>query len=218
MLRNPIRVALIDDHILFREGMKRALEAEGAMRVIAEATTVDEAINFCSSGLQCDLALIDFDLGRDEHSGNGLTVLRALRTNQSAMRVVIVTGALTREAIAEAEGALGASVFLKSEPLEDLFVLIRKTMSGEIVLSVAAQKIVDECEQSDLPKTITFSQRERMVLRLITEGLASKEIADCADLSETNIKAIIQRLFLKTGVRSRSQLVRYVFEFGVELH
>lgn len=215
MTAQQLRIVLVDDHDLFREGLRRMLDVEPGMRVVAQAATARQAEDLWLHGPEFDLALIDYQL--DGQDGcTGLDVLHQLLQLRPHARVVMLTGSLPAEALADAQ-TLGASVFLKSEPLDDLRTILRRTADGQAVLSPkAALSFAQKQDRRDPPATGNLSARELLVLRLITEGLTNKEIGTHLDTTETNIKAILQRLFLKTGVRSRAQLVRYVFEFDID--
>lgn len=212
-------IALIDDHALFREGLRRVLESEPHMHVVAEVATFAEGMLLFESGPEFDVALIDYQLQGDTSGGNGLELLKVLRRNRPAVRALMLTGGLPGEALLEVLKQHRAGVFLKSEPVPELLLAIDKTLRGDISISSKVTETLLQLSSIEAPPSdsANFSERERMVLRLITEGLGNKEIAVHLATSESNVKAILQRLFEKTGVRSRSQLVRYVFEFNLEL-
>ncbi|HEY9137393.1 MAG TPA: response regulator transcription factor [Terriglobus sp.] len=214
-----INVALIDDHTLFREGLRRVLESEPHMHVTAEAATFTEGMLLCESGPEFDIALIDYQLEGNPSVGNGLELLKVLRRTRPAAKTLMLTGGLPSEALLEVLKQHRAGVFLKSEPVPELLLAIDKTLRGDIPISSKVAETLLHLSTIATPPsdTTNFSERERLVLRLITEGLGNKEIAVHLATSESNVKAILQRLFEKTGVRSRSQLVRYVFEFNLEL-
>jgi DNA-binding NarL/FixJ family response regulator len=216
----PVRVLLVDDHTLFRESLKRVLEAETRFQVVAEASTPLEAIDYCKSGGVFDLGLIDFQLSASDPTQNGLSVLRAVRETQPTAGVILLTAGASRTELREAIQSLSASVFLKSEPTSELFLAIEKTLAGRPWISTGASQILLE-DQTEVTNRATdeiaFTTRELSVLRWITEGLSNKQIAGELQISESAVKALLQRLFEKTSVRTRSQLVRYVFECGLVL-
>ena len=210
------RILLVDDHILFREGLRRVLEAEPGYAVVAEASTADEAYALSVTRTNFNLALVDFQLGSG--AGNGLTVLRHLRATTPTLPVVLLTGGTHTATLAEAVRSLHASVFLKSEPVSELLLAIRRALDGGVwVSSAAGTALAAEPKLASNPDNPAFTARELRVLRWITEGLSNKQIASQLDISESSAKALLQRLFEKTSVRSRSQLVRYVFESNLEL-
>jgi DNA-binding NarL/FixJ family response regulator len=213
-----INIALMDDHALFREGLRRVLESEPHIHVVAEASTMAEGMLLCESGPDFDIALIDYQLQGDPSAGSGLELLRLLRRTRPEAKALMLTGGLPGAVLMEVLKQHRAGVFLKSEPVSELLAAIGKTLRGDIAISskVAETLLGEASNEEPRVASASFSERELMVLRFITEGLANKEIAARLATSESNVKAILQRLFEKTGVRSRSQLVRYVFEFDLE--
>ncbi|SDF76144.1 LuxR C-terminal-related transcriptional regulator [Terriglobus roseus] len=220
---NPIsrvvRIVLIDDHVLFREGLRSVLEGNDAFSIVGTASTLPDALELCAKGPSFDLALIDYQLHTDDNTANGLEVLRTLRASRPEANAIVLTGGLPTDTLLEILKQHRAGVFLKTEPVSELLIAIEKTLRGEVAISAkAAEALLQATELGNTAAApASFSERDLLVLRLITEGLANKEIAIHLNTSESNVKAILQRLFEKTGVRSRSQLVRYVFEFNLEL-
>jgi two-component system nitrate/nitrite response regulator NarL len=150
--------------------------------------------------------LLDHDLGNERASA----FLPAARQAGFAGRVLVVT-AWVSETEARRLLRQGVSgIFRKEAPLEELTASIRTIAGGgtwtDPSLPRAATK---DSETQAQPK---FSERQRKVLRFVLEGLSNKEIAWRLQISESYVKAILQNLFLKTGVRTRGQLVRVVFE------
>ena len=117
---------------------------------------------------------------------------------------------------------LQTGVFLKSDTAEDLQVALRKTMQQDVWISsglaldlVAGNAAAEQRRHG--AAAVTVDSREREVLGLLVEGLSNKEIGARLDLSESVVKATLQRLFEKVGVRTRAQLVRFAFESGDSL-
>lgn len=219
-LQTPIRILLVDDHTLFRESLRRVLEAEARFRVVAEASTLEEATAYCTGGGDFDLGLVDFQLSSSDPAKNGLAVLRAIRQTNASAAVILLTAGTGKAELREAVQTYEASIFLKSEPTSDLFLAIERTLEGRRWISSGANRLLLEessAPSASAPGEAAFTARELMVLRWITEGLSNKEIADKLTISESSVKALLQKLFEKTSVRTRSQLVRYVFECGLTL-
>ncbi len=216
----PARVLLVDDHQLFRECLKRVLEANASFQVVAEAASLDEVFTHVNAGAVFDLALIDLQLNTSDQAEDGLAVLDALRRVQPSTASILLTAGANRDQLRRAIHTLAASVFLKIEPISDLFVAIDRTLQGRLWVSSGANLLLlEEAEAAPEPATgeASFSARELLVLRWITEGLSNKEIAAQLSVSEASVKALLQTIFKKTSVRTRSQVVRYVFECGLFL-
>lgn len=199
-----IRALLVDDHALFRESVARSLSADGAIEV-QTCASVTEALTLVA-GNRFDLVLLDHDLGSERAS----QFLPAARQNGYTGRVLVVTAW-----VSETEGRRllrqGASgIFLKSAPLEKLRESIQLVAAGGTWMDPAFAAAAEDREQPGAPQG--FTERQRKVLRCVVEGLSNKEIAWRLQISESYVKAILQSLFEKTGVRTRGQLVRVAFE------
>ena len=105
-----------------------------------------------------------------------------------------------------------AGIFLKHGSLNDLAASMRSVAAGGEIPERTPAGLQDCGSESQPPVPATFNDRQRKVLRFVLEGLSNKEIAWRLQISESYVKAILQSLFQKTGVRTRGQLVRVVFE------
>ena len=204
-----IRLLLIDDHALFREGLARLLTSEPDFEMATPCASVDEALRVLET-TEVDLILLDYDLGPE--TGTRFLVRAAERGFRG--RVLIVTAGLTDTEAAELFRRGANGIFLKHNEPSLLAKAIRKVMLGEVWLDQRYLKLLLQeakvSEQDDRPRRL--SEREREVLRNVFEGLANKEIAVRLQVSESSVKATLQQLFSKTGVRTRSQLVRVALE------
>jgi DNA-binding NarL/FixJ family response regulator len=216
-----MNILLIDDHTLFRESLRRLLESEPGWKVTADFGSASAALAAIAGGLRCDIALIDFELeGLGPTSNNGLDVAEHLRSLRPDMPILIVTAGMGSRSLLHAVKEAKVGVFLKNEPSAELLLAMKRTARGELwVSSGAALAIIHQQEQSPeaVPGEPRFVPRERIVLRSVLEGLTNKEIAAQLDISESAVKAVLQKLFEKAGVRSRSQLVRFAVELQPEL-
>ena len=132
----------------------------------------------------------------------------------------MVTAGMEPAALSRTIQGLNAGIFLKSEPTVELFLAIRRTAQGEQWISSRAALALMASQTphpESLPKhSDEMSFREMGVLKGVLEGKSNKQIGAQLDLTESLVKAVLQRLFDKTGVRSRSQLVRYALETQLE--
>jgi DNA-binding NarL/FixJ family response regulator len=204
-----IRLLLIDDHALFREGLARLLASEPDFELAVPCATVDEALRVLQTS-PVDLILLDYDLGPE--TGTRFLVRAAERGFHG--RVLIVTAGLSEAEAADLFRRGATGIFLKHNPPSLLAKAIRKVMLGEVWLDQRYLKVLLQetrvAEPDDRGRRL--SEREREVLRAVFEGLANKEIAARLQVSESSVKATLQQLFFKTGVRTRSQLVRVALE------
>ena len=209
-MEQQIRILLVDDHSLFRESLSRLLEAESDFRIVATCATAREALDVLKKD-PVDVVLLDYDLGDEQ----GSVFLEEARKRRFGGRILMVTAGMGDTATLRAFENGASGVFLKHSPPAQLIEAIHKVTSGDMWLDsravrsfVAGANLRTETEQATQP----LSPRERTVLKAVFEGLTNKEIAANLQISESSVKAVLQQLFEKTGVRTRSQLVRIAIE------
>jgi DNA-binding NarL/FixJ family response regulator len=176
--------------------------------MVADCPTVEQAIEILRSRA-VDLVLLDYDLG-PQRAPDFLARARALGL---APRVLMVTAGITPSESVQIlnEGASG--IFLKHSSPALLAEAIRRVHGGETwVDQRCLREIVQVASQPEGRPSKDFTERERAVLRGVFEGLSNKEIGARLEISESSVKAALQQLFHKTGVRTRSQLVRIALE------
>lgn len=201
---------MVDDHSLFREGLSRLLETTPEFQIVGQCADVDGALTALSA-TPADVVLLDFDLGDEQ----GYGLLLELRNRQSAAKVLMVTAGMTDAATLQVMEAGASGVFLKHNNPEQLVNAIHQVTNNEIWLDkVAVRSLVAArtAQTERIERTRPLTSRQSEVLRGILDGLANKEIAWKLNVSESSIKAVIQDLFRKAGVRTRSQLVRIAIE------
>lgn len=209
MTSDRIRILLIDDHSLFREGVVRLLNAEPDFEVVHHCATSDEGLETLRTAA-IDVVLLDIDLGKER----GSRFLVGARQLRFPGKVLVVTAG-----VSEAEGAellrLGINgIFLKHRSPELLSQGIRAVMEGKTWLDEEVVPEGDEAAElwSPAEERVRLTERERVVLKGVFEGLSNKEIALRIHVSESSVKMTLQQLFEKTGVRTRSQLTRVALE------
>jgi DNA-binding NarL/FixJ family response regulator len=206
-----IRVALVDDHRLVREGLRTLLEMSGEVSVVVEAADGAACLAALSEH-EVDLVLLDLRMPRT----GGLDVLRALAGRPSPPRVLVLTTfddeAELREAI-----ELGARGYLlKDASLDELLDAIRGVMAGGLVIRTApaaAQAALREGEPA--PGAEALSARETQVLRLMAGGLGNRDIARALHLAEGTVKNHVSTILAKLGVRDRVRAVLRAIENGL---
>jgi DNA-binding NarL/FixJ family response regulator len=206
-----IRLLVLDDHALFRVMLSRLLETDPDFSVVGHFSTSAEALE--SLGKQeVDLVLLDYDLGEREI---GFQFVRQARDNGFTGRIFLVTAGMPDADYVRALGLGVCGIFLKHSAPESLMSAIRKVMAGETWLDercVQALVRALETEGASPQRKSQLTERERHVLRGVFEGLSNKEIGNRLTISEASVKSALQQLFIKTGVRTRSQLVRVALE------
>jgi two-component system, NarL family, nitrate/nitrite response regulator NarL len=203
-------ILIVDDHALFREGLGRLLSASLEFEVVGQCSTLEEAAAALAT-TPVDVILLDYDMG--EQLGSDL--LTTLRRTGNPAKVLMVTGGLTDEVSVQVLEAGAAGIILKHSSPDQLVLAIRQIARGESWLDKGLlHSLVSGQASSSRPveENQSLTNRQGEVLRGILDGLTNKEIAWNLKSSESAVKAVIQELFRKAGVRTRSQLVRIAIE------
>lgn len=203
------RILLLDDHALFRESLSRLLNAEPGLEVVSHCGMIEEALAVLQRRT-VDLVLLDFDLGERD----GREFLRLAKQQNFQGRILVITAGLNAAEAAELirEGIVG--VFRKHDSASLLAQGIREVMAGKVWLEQEELQTALSADAA-LParnSALPFTEREQQVLSAVFDGLGNKEIGVRLGVSESSVKATLQQLFSKTGVRTRSQLVRVMLE------
>ena len=208
-----IRLILLDDQALFRASLASLLALQPGLEVVAECGTSAEAMEILTAS-RIDVVLLDFDRAMKGDDG----FISSARRHGYQGRFLIVAGAADarNSALAIKLGASG--IFLKSEAPVRLVQAIKLVADGAVwfdqrTIQILADQSIGPLSHPDGPKSASvLSDRERKVLLGILGGLTNKKIGNNLGLSEGTVKASVQQLFHKTGVRTRSQLVRAALE------
>ena len=209
-MKQEIRVLLIDDHALFRESVSRLLLAEPGFSTVRTCGHVHEALSLLQSEV-FDVVLLDYDLG-GEH---GMLFLDGARALGFKGHILMVTAGMRSTTVLLVLERGVSGILLKQASPAELVEAIHKIMTGQPWLDWRAVRPLIEgvsrrAEERRIQPALT--PRERSVLRAVFEGLSNKEIGMKLELSESGVKAVLHQLFAKTGVRTRSQLVRVTLE------
>ncbi|MBV8438471.1 MAG: response regulator transcription factor [Silvibacterium sp.] len=205
-----IRILMVDDHSLFRESLSRLLEADSRFLVVGQCATVSEAISSYSE-TPVDVVLLDYDLGEEQ----GTRLLPELKRRFGTAKVLMVTAGMSDATTFQAMEGGAAGIFLKHSSLSQLVTAIERVAQGEIWLDTSAARSLfggKSTWRERFERARPLTSRQSEVLRGILDGLTNKEIAWNLKVSESSVKAVIQELFQKAGVRTRSQLVRITIE------
>ena len=189
--------------------MARFLSAEPGLEVVAHCATVKEAIKIIGA-MAVDLVLLDFDLGVEK----GSDFLRLARAKGFDGRILVLTAGMTPAETRDVFALGAAGIYYKHESPDLLAKSILQVMRGRAWIGAQdLEKLLrPQGASSEASPKRKLTDRERQVLRGILEGLSNKEIAAGLLVSESAVKAVLQQLFHKTGVHTRSQLVRIALE------
>ncbi|HJO23214.1 MAG: response regulator transcription factor [Myxococcota bacterium] len=207
-------LALVDDHGLFRTALRRLLETEAHLDVVAEASDGREAVAR-SIEIRPDLVLMDVELP----GISGVEATRQIREALPDCKVLILSG-YDRSDFVQAALTAGASGYvLKTATSEELLAAVRAVLDGKCYLSPdAARYVVDRFAKpasAGTPTLGSLSNREREVLQLVAEGLSSKEIADRLRISNRTVDTHRASIMTKVGSRKTAGLVRFAIREGL---
>lgn len=202
-----IRLFLIDDHALFRDGLARLLAADSEFELVGIEGTHEAALDALDRH-EVDVVLLDYMLGDQ----SAASLVATLRERGFRGRILLVTAGLPDREALQMISAGVAGIFHKQHAADDLKRSIREVFEGKVLIDEHYLRKLVQVAAADESRALRVTERERQILGFLIEGLANKEIASALNISESAVKAALQVLFNKTGVRTRSQLVRVALE------
>jgi DNA-binding NarL/FixJ family response regulator len=203
-----IRILIVDDHQVVREGLKGMLAGQSDMTVIGEAEDGAAAVDLAAQ-FEPDVILMDLRMP----TMDGVSAIQAIAERQIATRVLILTTYDSDADIVPAIEAGAAGYLLKDTPRDDLFRAIRATARGESVL--APTVVARLMGRMRAPAEETLSAREIEVLGLVARGLSNKEVSRQLHISEATVKTHLIHVFNKLGVGDRTAAVTVALERGI---
>ncbi|KPL72064.1 LuxR family transcriptional regulator [Ornatilinea apprima] len=211
----PIKVLLVDDHKIVRQGVRAYLCTLADIEVIAEADSGAAAL-LAVDQHHPDVVLMDLEMPGEL---DGISTTRQIRKQHPATQVIVVTSHHQDEYIFPAVRAGAVSYLLKDVEPDELADAIRKAASGEAVLdSRVASRIILELQglrQDEVNPFTELSEREFEVLRLIAAGKSNAEIANTLVIGESTVKTHISNLLKKLHLEDRTQAAVYAWQQGI---
>jgi DNA-binding NarL/FixJ family response regulator len=218
----PIRIVIADDHPIFRDGLRRLLEAESDLKVIGEACDGLEAVKMARQ-LKPDILLLDLAMPKQP----GLEALREMSSASgvNAVRVILLTAAAEKNQIVEALQLGARGVVLKDSATQLLLKSIHTVMSGEYwvgresvsnlvqYLRTLVQSSGEEAKQ----KKFGLTPRELEIVSAVVAGYSNKEIAEYFKISEDTVKHHLSNIFDKLGVSTRLELALFAVNQSLPL-
>ncbi len=196
-----IRVFVLDDHELVRQGVAAALDAQSDMTVVGQASRVEEGLDAVRD-CRPDVAVLDVRLD----DGNGIDLCRAITTEFDDVRCLILTSFASDRAIVDASLA-GASAFvLKQIRSTQLIEAIRQVADGRTLLDDATVRAATRrLRDSEEGRLAELTPQESRILELIGEGLTNRQIAQEIYLAEKTVKNYVSNLLTKLGMSRRTE-------------
>ncbi len=204
---DTIRILVVDDHQVVREGLRRMLELEEDMEVVGEAAEAKEVFSQVEL-LSPEIILMDIKMpGMD-----GIELTRQLKEKHPACNVIMLT--LYDEYLTQAIEAGAVGYLLKYIKREELIRAIRAVHQGlsPLDLSLSPDRLAELAAPPESKQRLYLSERELAILHLIADGATTKEIADQLFLSQASVKRSIGLVFEKLGVRNRSEAVSEAYK------
>jgi NarL family two-component system response regulator LiaR len=206
----PIRVLLVDDHAMLRQGLATFLKVYDDLELAGEAAGGEEAIQLCAQ-LAPDVVLMDMVMP----DMDGVTATRAIRQKYPEVQVVALTSFKDEELVQDALQAGAIGYLLKDVSADTLARAIRAAHAGRGTLSPeAAQALAHAAAQPPAPGR-DLTDRERDVLALLVEGLNNTQIAQELVVSPSTIKSHVSHILAKLGVASRTEAATLAVRQGL---
>jgi NarL family two-component system response regulator LiaR len=206
----PIRVLVVDDHAVVREGLRTFLELQDGIEVAGEAADGEEAIE-AAERLRPDVVLMDLVMP----ALDGIAAMRALRERVPGARVIVLTSFADDDKLLPALRAGAAGYLLKNAEPQELARAVRAANAGEALLDPhVAARLVDALASEKEPLD-RLTPREREVLQLIGRGFSNRRIAQELRLSEKTVKTHVGHVLAKLGVDDRTQAAVFAVRAGL---
>lgn len=208
----PIRVVIADDHPIFREGLRKLLEAEPGFAVVGEASDGAEAVKLVRR-VKPDILLLDLAMPLMP----GLETLRELAGSAGSVRTILLTAAIEKEQIVEALQLGASGVVLKESATGLLLKSIRSVVAGQYwvgnesvsTLVMALRQTGRTAGEAPPPKKFGLTPRELEIVSAIVSGYTNRDIAQRFSISEQTVKRHLTSIFDKLGVSNRLELALF---------
>ena len=204
-----IRIIVVDDHTVVRAGIRRLLEAESDMEVVAETGTGHDAVRLCRDR-RPDVLVLDYGLP----DLDGLEATEQINALSMPPKILILTMHASEEYATRVIRAGAAGFIVKTAPVEQVVEAVRKVANNEhYVCPTIMQKMVGRLANpvADTPESV-LSNRELQVLIRLAQGLATKEVADTLNLSVSTVDTYRRRILEKLNLRNNADMTRFAIK------
>ncbi len=205
----PIKLLIVDDHSIVRQGLHMFLNLDNDLEIVGEAINGVEALEMVQQ-MKPDVVLMDLLMPVMD----GVEATKKIKQDFPEIEVIALTSVLEDKAVFGAIRAGAIGYLLKDTEADDLIRAIKAAASGQVQLSPkAAERLMREVRAPDNPEKLT--DRETEVLRLLAEGKSNKEIASNLYIGETTVKTHVSNILIKLGLPSRTQAALYAVRIGL---
>lgn len=206
---SPIRVLIVDDHAVVRQGLKMFLGMDSSFDIVGEGVNGEQAVELVNR-LMPDVVLMDLLMP----AMDGVTAIGIIKQQHPDVELIALTSVLEDNAVISAVRAGAIGYLLKDTELPELVRAIKAAAAGQVQLSPkAAARLMREVRSPDSPEKLT--DREMDVLRLVAQGLSNKEIALSLDVGIKTVKTHVSNILAKLGIASRTQAALYAARIGL---
>lgn len=209
----PIRILIVDDHAVVRQGLRALIATEPNMELVGEAADGLEAVRQALA-LRPDVILMDLVMPNRD----GIEAIREIKQNDATARILVLTSFADDEKVFPAIKAGAIGYLLKDSSPQDLLKAIHSVYQGEVSLDPAvARKLVREISQPSKspPVRDPLTERELEVLTLVARGLSNRDIAERLVISERTVRGHVSHILDKLHLASRTQATLYALNKGI---
>lgn len=214
-----IKVAIADDHTIFRTGIKTALQARKDIQMVAEAENGMQLLNLLRH-IQPDVILLDIQMPIMD----GITALPEIKKLYPGVKVIMLSF-LNDHSVISKMMEIGANSYITKESgAEMIYEAIKGVYENDFYFNDLTNKALlsglrtKRTSESSMPQDVRLTEKEVTILKLMCEEKSTKEIADIVDLSPRTVEAIRDKLKTKTGTKSMAGLVMYAVKAGIVEH
>ena len=212
--QEPIRVMVVDDHPMWRDGVRADLEASGTANVVAEASDGGEAVEKAREAMP-EVVLMDLQMP----TVSGVEATRLIVEESPHIKVLVLSASGEEADVLEAVKAGASGYLLKSTPAAEVSDAVRRVRDGEPVFTPSlAGLVLSEFRRvaTKDPEEPRLTPRENEVLKLVAKGYTYREIAEKLFVSVKTVQNHVQNILTKLQLRKRYELMRYAIQKGLD--